>query len=116
MKSGKFLDLLYSLGVNLDSSGEVTQTMWDSPAFDAGLVDGVKIVAVNGVEYSEDAIKKAIGAAKGSRQPIALLVKRGDRFLTHEIAYQGGLRYPWLEKSAEGEAGLDRLLAPRTGG
>jgi hypothetical protein len=29
------------------------------------------------------------------------------------IDYHGGLRYPRLEKTADGEAGLDRLLAPR---
>jgi predicted metalloprotease with PDZ domain len=115
MKSGKYLDLLYSLGVNLDSAGEVTQTMWDSPAFDAGIVDGVKIVSVNGREYSEDQIKQEIIAAKDSKEPIELIVKRGDRFMTVKLDYHGGLRYPWLEKTGEGETGLDRMLAPLTG-
>lgn len=114
MKTNKFLDLQYSLGVNLDSSGEVTLTMWDSPAFNAGIVDGVKIVSVNGVEYSEDAMKQAISAAKGTKEPIKLIVKRGDRYITLDLDYHGGLRYPWLEKTVQGEAGLDRLLAPRT--
>jgi hypothetical protein len=30
------------------------------------------------------------------------------------LAYSGGLRYPRLEKSGEGEGSLDRLLKPRT--
>jgi predicted metalloprotease with PDZ domain len=114
--NGNFLDLLYSLGVNLESSGEVTQVMWDSPAFDAGLVDGVQIVAVNGQAYSHDAIRGAITAAKASRDPIQLLVKRGTRYLTVPIEYFGGLRYPWLEPAREGEQALDRLLTPRTAG
>ena len=109
-----FLDLLYSLGVNLDTKGEVTQTMWDSPAFDAGLVDGVQIVAVNGQAYSHDAIKEAITAAKGGKDPIQLLVKRGERYMAVPIDYHGGLRYPWLEPAGEGEQGLDRLLEART--
>ncbi|OYW46048.1 MAG: peptidase M61 [Sphingomonadales bacterium 12-68-11] len=113
--SSNFLDLLYSLGVNLDSSGEVTQVMWDSPAFDAGLVDGVQIVAVNGRAYSHDAIRGAITAAKGGREPIQLIAKRGTRYLTVPIAYHGGLRYPWIEPASDGEQPLDRLLAPRTG-
>jgi len=113
MKTSEFLDLLYSLGVNLDDSGEVTQTLWDSPAFDAGLVDGAQIVAVAGQEYSADRIKEAITAAKTSGDPIALIVKRGERFMDVQIDYDGGLRYPWLEAVAGGEQGLDRLLAPR---
>jgi len=113
MRTGEFLDLLYSLGVNLDSGGEVTQTMWGSPAFEAGLVDGAQIVAVNSGAYSADRIKQAITAAKASGEPIALTVKRGERFLDMAISYDGGLRYPWLEPAAEGEQGLDRLLAPK---
>jgi predicted metalloprotease with PDZ domain len=115
MKTGKYLDLQYSLGVNLDSNGEVTMTMWDSPAFNAGIVDGVKIISINGREYGETILKDAITAAKGSKAPIELIVKRGSRYLTIPLEYHGGLRYPWLEKSGEGEAGLDKLLAPRTG-
>jgi predicted metalloprotease with PDZ domain len=114
MTNGSYLNLLYSLGVNVDSAGKVTQTFWDGPAFDAGLVTGAQIVAVNGTEFSADAIKNAITAAKDSRQPIELLVKRGDRFLTVPVDYHGGLRYPWLEPKTKGEQPLDRLLAPRT--
>ena len=115
MSGGEYLNLGYSLGVNLNSSGEVTSTMWDSPAFDAGLVDGAEIVAVGGEEYSADLIKRAITAAKDNDEPIELLVKRGERYLTVPIDYHGGLRYPWLEKAGEGETGLDRLLEARTG-
>ena len=114
MSGGEYLNLGYSLGVNLNSSGEVTSTMWDSPAFDAGLVDGAQVVAVNGEEYSTDLIKRAIAVAKNGDEPIELLVKRGERYLTVPIEYHGGLLYPWLEKVGEGETGLDRLLAART--
>ena len=87
---------------------------WDSPAFDAGLVTGSQIVAVNDTAFSADTIKEAITAAKGSgNQPVRLIVKRGDAFRTVPVAWHGGLRYPWLEKAATGESGLDRLLAPR---
>ena len=116
MSGGEYLNLGYSLGVNLNSRGEVTSTMWDSPAFDAGLVDGAQVVAVNGEEYSADLIKRAITAAKDGDAPIELLVKRGERYLTVPIDYHGGLRYPWLERVGEGETGLDRLLAARTDG
>ena len=113
MGNAKYLGLFYSLGVNLSSDGTVTGTLWDGPAFDAGLVNGNTIVAVNGTAYSHDTIKEAITAAKDDDAPIALLVKRGDTYRTVSIDYHDGLRYPWLEPVGEGEPGLDRLLAPR---
>ena len=114
------LSLTYSLGITLDREGKVMGTLWDGPAFNAGIVDGARIVAVGGVAYDEDTLRAAITAAKGtpklSGAPIALLVQRGDRFLTIAIDYHGGLRYPWLERITPGNnpAGLDLLLSPRT--
>src|SRR5690606_751081 len=105
-----YLNLQNSLGVNLARDGRATTTLWDSPAFDAGIVNGAQIVAVNGEAYSEERIKRAITAAKDGEAPIRLLVKRGDRFLEVAVPYSGGLRYSGLERVGEREAGLDRLL------
>ena len=116
MGNGKYLNLFYSLGVNLGSDGTVTGTLWDGPAFDAGIVNGNTIVAVNGIAYSGDTIEEAITAAKDTDQPIELLVKRGDTYRTVAIDYHGGLRYPWLEPVGKGEQPLDRFLEPRAGG
>jgi len=113
-KERKALDLSYSLGMTIGTDGEVTAQVWDGPAFNAGLVKGVKIVAVNGAAYTPEGISDAITAAKGGSQPIQLLVKRGERFMTVPVTWNGGLRYPWLEKTGKGETGLDRLLAPRS--
>ncbi|MBW8784891.1 MAG: M61 family metallopeptidase, partial [Novosphingobium sp.] len=114
-KQAKMTSLAYSLGFSLDKDGKVTGTLWDSPAFNAGIVTGAKIVAVNGTAYDPDTIKAAVTAAKTSTRPIELLVQRGDRFQAIPIRYSGGLRYPWLERAIPGTAPapLDRLLAPR---
>ena len=109
------LDLKYSLGFDVDKDGKVKNPMWDSPGFDAGIVTGAQIVAVNGEAWSKDVMKDAITAAKGGSRPIELLIKRGTRYLTVPIDYHDGLRYPWIEPVGEGEQPLDRLLAPRTG-
>ncbi|WP_235913482.1 M61 family metallopeptidase [Croceibacterium salegens] len=108
--------LQYSLGMNLDKEGKVGSTQWDSPAFNAGLVTGTQVIAVNGTAFSKDVMVDAVKAAKGGKEPIELLVRRGDRYLTVPIDYHGGLRYPWLVPASDGEQPLDRLLAPRTGG
>ncbi|WP_068070870.1 M61 family metallopeptidase [Novosphingobium lentum] len=117
--AAKTVSFTYSLGFALDKDGKVVSTLWDGPAFDAGVVTGTRIVAVNGTAYDGDTLKDAITSAKaGGRAgtaPIQLLVQRGDRFMTVPIDYHGGLRYPWLERATPGTAlaGLDRLLAPR---
>ncbi|SFF78584.1 glycyl aminopeptidase. Metallo peptidase. MEROPS family M61 [Novosphingobium sp. CF614] len=114
----KSLDLTYSLGISLDDDGAITAVLWDGPAYNAGLANGTKIVAVNGRAYDKDVIKDAITRAKpgnaSAGAPIALLVRRGNRYQTVEIDYHGGLRWPWLESTTPGQAnGLDRLLSPR---
>ena len=114
MANGKYTSLFYSLGINVDGDGKVTSTRWDSPAFNAGIVNTTQIVAVDDVAFSADEIKDAVTRAKGRKEPIRLIVKRGDAFRTVEVDWHGGLRYPWLEKAGAGEGGLDRLLAPKT--
>ncbi|MGZ3173039.1 MAG: M61 family metallopeptidase [Croceibacterium sp.] len=114
-KDGKSTSYTYSLGFALDKDGKVAGTLWNSPAFNAGVVTGAQVMAVNGKAYDPETLKTAITAAKTGKEPIQLLVKRGDRFMTVPVDYHGGLRYPWIEPAAAGEQPLDRLLAPRTG-
>jgi len=114
MEKDQSLGLTHSLGLALDRDGAVTATRWGGPAFNAGIVTGAKIVAVDSVAYTREGMRQAITQAKGGNRPVELLVKRGDRYLTVPITYAGGLRWPWLEKAAgSGETPLDRLLSPR---
>ncbi len=117
MAEAKSLPLTWSLGVSIDKDARVTSTQWDSPAFNAGVVTGSKVLAVNGIAYTADELKKAITAAKDGRG-VELLFQRGDKFQTVKIDYRGGLRYPWLERAAPGTAptGLDLLLSPKRPG
>lgn len=121
MADGKFLSLYHSLGLVIDKDAKVTATRWDSVAFNAGIVPGSRIVAVNGTAYDQEGIKAAITAAKAgpnagpnAGKPIELLIQRGDRFQTIQVAYRDGLRWPWLDKvPGKAPAALDALLAPR---
>ena len=117
--STRSFNLFYSLGLSIDKDGRVTQVRWGSPAFDAGLINSTRIVAVNGQTYEPAVLRDAIAAAatapSGGPAPLQLVVQRGDAVRTVAIDYRGGHRYPWLERTPErGPAGLDLLLAPRT--
>ncbi|MFA7586679.1 MAG: peptidase M61 [Novosphingobium sp.] len=115
MEHFRTLNLMHSLGVTINRDGDVTATQWGSAAFNAGIVTGAKIVAVNGGAYDAEGLKRAVTAARTSGKPIDLLVRRGDRFLTVPVTWTGGLRWPWLERATAGNqpTGLDQLLAPR---
>ena len=113
-KGRKFTDLSYSLGLVIGKDGDISGVSWGSPAFKAGLDVGGAIAGVNGETFSADKLKQAITTAKTDRAPIKLLIKNGDRLSEIAIDYHDGLRYPRLEKIGKGDAGLDRLLQPRS--
>jgi len=112
MKRGKTLNLSHSAGFTVGSGAKVSNVMWDGPAFNAGVTPGSEIVAVNGLKYSDNELKRAISGARGGRESIRLLLKEGDRYREIALPYHDGLRFPHLEKVASGTALLDRLLAP----
>lgn len=94
----KIVDLTYSLGLVLNREATITGVLWEGPAFKAGMTAGDKILAVNGIAYDTGRLKEAITAAKGGNDPIRLIVKDGDHFKVVDIKYNGGLRYPRLER------------------
>ena len=113
MKNGNFLDLTFSLGMNIDKDGAVSSTVWDSPAFREGIVNGTKIVAVGGVAYSKERLNEAVKASTDKKTPVKLLVESNKRFREVTLTYSGGQRYAHLEPISKAEQPLDRLLLPR---
>ncbi len=112
-KRSKELNLTYSVGMTLTKAGKITSVMWDRPSFNAGLAVGMEIIAINGTTYSDDVMKDAIKAAKGTSNAIKLIVKSADRVRDVTLQYNAGLRYPRFEKIGTGDGSLDKLLAPR---
>ena len=49
----------------------------------------------------------------GGAKPIPLLIKQGGVYRTVDLRWNGGLRYPHLERAGKGPSSLDALLAPR---
>ncbi len=113
MAQAKNYDLTHSLGLTIDKDGVASAILWDGPAFKADIVNGTKIVAVDGTAYSKDRLEAAIRAATDGKTPVRLLVERGGRYRQIDIAYHGGLRWPHLEKVGNGPDWFDRLLAPK---
>jgi predicted metalloprotease with PDZ domain len=105
----KALNLGSSVGLFM-AGGKVVDVVPDSPATKAGLAPGVTIVAVNGRDYTDALFKEAVAATKTGGK-LELLTKSGDFYKTITVAYDGGLRYPRLERGS-GPDVLGEILKP----
>jgi predicted metalloprotease with PDZ domain len=102
----------YDAGVNLSAKGTVLDVLKDSPAWNAGVAPGMRVVAVNGREFSADVWTDAITDAKTSTTPIALIVERGTWYDRLSLNYHDGLKYPHLERVPGSEDMLSEIMAP----
>ncbi len=83
-------------GFSASDEGAVSDVIHGGPAYNAGMGPGMKIVAVNGVQFSPEAMRDAITAAKNTTTQIQLIVANGAQFRTFSLDYHGGLRYPHI--------------------
>ena len=100
--------------MSFGDNGNVSGVQWDGPAFNQGMTVGTQVVAVHGVSYSNDELRRAITAAKTDQAPVELLLKNGDQYRTIAIPYRDGLRYPHLERDAGTVDRLAAILGPRS--
>ncbi|MED5621635.1 M61 family metallopeptidase [Ideonella sp. BN130291] len=110
----KVSDFVYSIGLRISTEEEqIKDVLWNSPAFQAGLAPGAKVLAVNGVAYKPERLATAITANRSGQQPIELLVRDGEHYRSVKIDYRGGLRYPTLERLEGTPDRLSAIQAPK---
>ena len=107
-------NLSFSIGLTVGPDGTLSEVLWDSPAFHAGLTVGAQLLALNGRAFSQASLKQAIAEATGG-EPIDLLVKAGKQVRPVSVCYRGGLRYPHLQRRQGCRPRLDEILAPLSG-
>ena len=106
-------DFTSSLGLTVKSDGTVQDANPDMPAFQSGISPYPRIVAVNGQEFSLDRLNQALAQSTQQTAPLVLLMSNSGFLENHEIAYQGGLRYPHLIRNESETNSLDQILSPR---
>jgi predicted metalloprotease with PDZ domain len=116
---GHDTDVQFSLGMivhdpGADNSDEVGDVIAGSPAGQAGIAPGMKLVAVNGRRWTPEILREAIRRAKGGKEPIELLVENEEYFHSYRIDYHGGERYPHLERNEKSDllSEIARMKAP----
>ena len=95
-----------------DARGSLNSVGWDSVAFKAGVTPDMQLLAVNDQQYTAPILREAILAAEKNKDPIRLLLKRNNEFVSVSLDYHGGMRYPHLERVESTPDRLDAILAP----
>jgi len=113
-KLAKFADFSYSLGFTVGEDGKLGDVIVESPAYQAGLGPGMKLVAVNGRKWSPPVLHAALRAAQGSDQAIELLVENAQFFKTYSVSYHEGEKNPHLERVSDQTDVLGEILRPLT--
>jgi len=111
----KQTDLRYSLGFGLVDEGEVvTYLIPGSPADQAGVTPGAKLIAVNGRKYSKEVLQDALDADGTEPRIVSLLMEKDETYKTFELHYAGNARYPRLERDPLTPDLLTAIGAART--
>jgi predicted metalloprotease with PDZ domain len=109
----KRVDLTYSLGLKVTEDGNILDVAYDGPARKAGVTPSVKLIAVNGREFSPTVLREAVKAS--AQRPVELLIKNGEFYETHRLEYSGGERYPHLVRDESAPDLLTQVIAPKGG-
>ncbi len=92
------VNALGSLGIHVTADGLVDDGWPGAPAFAAGIANGMKIIAVNGRRFSADELRRAIAGSNKPGARLEFIVENASYFKVVTVAYQGGMRYPHLER------------------
>jgi predicted metalloprotease with PDZ domain len=104
----------YSLGFTASSDGTLGDVRWGGPSDQAKLTPGEKIYAVDGKVFSAETLKEAIKQAKGSTEPIHLILEQDGLVTMANIDYHDGERYPTMVRVDGTPDYLDDITKPLT--
>ncbi|MGZ4836274.1 MAG: M61 family peptidase, partial [Terriglobales bacterium] len=105
-------DFRYSLGILRNRNGRVGDSVFFMPAYQAGIMPGMTVVAVNGRKYSDEVLHDALKAAKNGSAPINLLVENSEYYKTCAVNYHDGDRYPHLVRDTSKTDYLGDMIKP----
>ena len=113
-KLAKFADFSYSLGFSVQQDGRFSDVIVGSPAYQAGLGPGMRLVAVNGRKWTPELLHAAVKAAQADHQRIEFLVENAQFFKTFSVDYHDGEKNPHLERVLDQPDILGGILKPMT--
>jgi predicted metalloprotease with PDZ domain len=109
----KEINAEYSIGLLLDESGKIIDTVEGMPAAKAGIGPGMMLVAVNGFRFTADSLSDTLRAGKNSAEPLELLVENTDYYKIYKLDYHGGEKYPHLVRDESKPDVLSEIIAAK---
>ena len=103
----KFTDLTYSIGLLVKEDGTLVDVLYGGPAQKAGVTPAVKLIAVNGRQFTPTVLREAIATMK----PLDLMVKDGEFYRVFRVDYTGGEKYPHLVRNESEPDLLSAIIA-----
>jgi predicted metalloprotease with PDZ domain len=111
-ETSRTLSLSLSMGLSVGDDGTIVDVIHGGPSYKAGLGPGMKIAAVNGRQYSPLILRAAVVAAKGTAEPIQLMVANGAHFQAYAVDYHGGAVYPHIVRDEGRPDYLGEIIHP----
>jgi len=102
----------WSIGLVLKEDGAVEDSIVTKPAYKSGISPGMKVIAVNGREFTPQVLRLALKTGTTSTGPLRLLVLNDGYYKTCTIDYHGGEMFPHLVREAGRPDLLDQMLKP----
>jgi hypothetical protein len=70
----------------------------------------MKLVAVNGREFSADVLRDALKQGKANQNALELLIENADYYKTYKIDYHDGEKYPHLVRDESKPDTLSEIM------
>lgn len=111
--SAKVLDFGFSIGLRFKEDGTVDDVIPGLPAADAGVAPGMKLIAVNGRRWNTKLLHETVQATK-TTPDMELILENADFIKAYTLKYNGGERYPHLERDTSKPDLLQEVIKPLT--
>jgi predicted metalloprotease with PDZ domain len=110
----KNMDLSHSIGLFLSAEGMINDVLPASPAAKAGLIPGMKLMAVNGRKWSSEGLHQVLKDSKAATTPMEFITENGSFVKVFKVDYHGGERYPRLARIEGSPDRLSEILAAKS--
>jgi predicted metalloprotease with PDZ domain len=112
----ELIDTTSSIGIRAKEAGDLQDVIPGSPAYEAGLAPGMKLIAVNGRRFTFDVLRDTLLATSAAPATLTLLVETNEFFTQHSFQYGKGLQEPHLERDSSKPDLLEKNIAPLKAG
>lgn len=112
-RDSKEVNAVYSIGLLLQESGRIIDTIEGLPAAKAGIGPGMTLIAVNGRRFTADVLRDALRTGKNGSEPLALLVENAEYYETLKLDYHDGEKYPHLMRDESKADLLSEIIKAR---